>query len=72
MRTISAPLMTPTTRRGAACLSAACLAACLLAGCSGKDDAASAPGYYSGPMKAKASPKLPAGQAGNSSAAGQP
>jgi hypothetical protein len=44
----------------------------LLAGCSGKDDAASAPGYYSGPMKAKASPKLPAGQAGNSGAAGQP
>lgn len=48
-----------------------CLAAELLSGCSGKDESGAAPGYYSGPMQPKSSPKLPATR-GGSSAAGQP
>jgi hypothetical protein len=65
MLKIGAPL------RVALFLAGLCVAGGMLAGCSGKDDAASSPGYYSGPMQPKSPPKLPAAQGGNS-AAGQP
>ena len=42
-------------------LVAAIFTGSLLAGCAGKDDKASAPGYYDGPMAKKGTPKAPAG-----------
>jgi len=48
-------------QRSVLILMAATFAGYLLTGCAGKDDKASAPGYYDGPMAKKGSPKMPGG-----------